>query len=707
MKPILIFSCLLCISIFMGSCNQKSTMNTNPLLEDFNTVHETPPFDKIQTSHYLPAFKNAIEKAKADINKIVNSKEEPTFENTILALEYAGNQLNDVSSIFFNINSAETNEEIQAIAREVSPMLTEYSNDIVLNETLFGKVKAVYDSRKNINLNEEQTKLLEDSYKGFERKGALLKGEDKERYRAITSELSKLTLQFGENVLAETNEFKLHITDEAQLSGLPDAIKSAAAEVAKSEDKEGWIFTLQFPSYVPFMKYADNRDLRKQMYMAFSTRANHGNKHDNKEIITKIVNLRLEKAKLLGYENHAQFVLEERMAKTPEKVNGFLDDLFARSMKFAKNEVAEVAAYAKKHGLNDELQRWDFSYYSEKVKAEKFDFTEEMTKPYFQLEKVIDGVFGLANTLYGISFKENKDIPVYHEEVKAYEVLDENGEYISVLYLDFHPRSGKRGGAWMTNYREQYVKDGKNVRPFVSLVCNFSRPTEDTPSLLTHNEVTTFLHEFGHGLHGMLANTTYKSQSGTNVYRDFVELPSQILENWGTEKEWLKLVGKHYKTGEAIPDELVDKILASANFQSGYLSVRQLSFGMNDMAWHSINNPFEGSVTDFEDAAMAKTELFPEVEGTSFSTAFSHIFAGGYAAGYYGYKWAEVLDADAFKVFKQNGIFDKATANSFRVNILSQGGTKHPMDLYVAFRGQEPTPDALLERSGLVKNSVQ
>ena len=703
MKPILFFSCLLCMSVFLGSCNQKNSMNTNPLLQEFNTVHNTPPFDKIKTEHYLPAFEEAIKDARADIAKIVESKEEPTFENTILALEYAGKQLDHVSSVFFNINSAETNDEIQAIARKVSPMLTEYSNDIVLNETLFAKVKKVYDVRESLGLNAEQIKLLEDSYKGFERKGALLKGEDKERYRAISTELSKLTLQFGENVLAETNDFKLHITNEEDLSGIPEAIKAAAAEVAKNEEKQGWIFTLQYPSYVPFMKYAENRELRKKMYMAFSTRANHGNDHDNKEIVTKIVNLRLEKAKLLGYENHAQFVLEERMAKTPEKVNAFLQDLLNRSIEFAKNEVAEVAAYAEKHGLNDKLQRWDFSYYSEKVKAEKFDFTEEMTKPYFQLENVIDGVLGLATNLYGITFKENKDIPVYHEEVKAYEVLDENGKYLSVLYLDFFPRSGKQGGAWMTTYGEQYIKDGKNVRPFVSLVCNFSRPTEDTPSLLTHNEVTTFLHEFGHGLHGMLANTTYKSQSGTNVYRDFVELPSQILENWGTEKEWLAQVGKHYETGEAIPDELVGKILASANFQSGYLSVRQLSFGITDMAWHTITEPFDASVMDFEDAAMAKTELFPEVEGACFSSAFSHIFAGGYAAGYYGYKWAEVLDADAFSVFKQNGIFDKATAASFRENILEKGGTKHPMDLYVAFRGQEPTLDALMERSGLVK----
>ncbi len=679
-------------------------MSENPLLLAFNTPHHTPPFDKIKVEDYLPAFKISLQEAKEEIRAIIEDAEEPSFENTILAMENAGDKLSKISSVFFNINHAETNDEIQAIAREVSPLLTEYSNDIWLSEALFEKVKTVYSNRKDGNLNAEQEKLLEDTYKAFTRKGALLAGDKKERYRIISTELSKLTLQFGENVLAETNAFKLHVTNEDDLAGLPVAIKDAAAQLAKAEGKEGWIFTLQFPSYVPFMKYADNRELRKQMYMAYSTRANHNDEHDNKDIVKSIVNLRLEKAQLLGYQNHAQYVLEERMAKSPEKVNGFLQELLDASLPFAKDEVKEVIDYAKTHGLDDIFQRWDFSYYSEKVKAEKFSFTEEMTKPYFQLEKVEKGVFDLATTLYGITFKENKDIPVYHSEVKAYEVFDENDEYLAVLYVDFFPRSGKQGGAWMTNYGEQYkTSDGIEVRPFVSLVCNFSRPTEDTPSLLTYNEVRTFLHEFGHGLHGMLSKTTYKSLSGTNVYRDFVELPSQILENWGIEKEWLKMVGKHYQTGETIPDDLVGKIMDSANFQSGYQSVRQISFGMNDMAWHSLPVKFDGSVNDFEIEAMAATELFPAVEGTCFSTAFSHIFAGGYAAGYYGYKWAEVLDADAFSVFKENGIFDKATAASFRENILSKGGTKHPMELYVAFRGQEPTNDALLKRSGLVK----
>ncbi len=704
MKRILAYSCLFCITIILSCKNQNTDMNENPLLTAFNTPHHTPPFNNIKVEDYLPAFKTALQEAKEEIAQIINNSEEATFTNTILAMEFAGEKLSAISSIFFNINHAETNDEIQAIAREISPMLTEYSNDIWLSESLFEKVKAVYNNRSEESLNDEEVKLLEDTYKAFTRKGALLSGEKKERYRVISTELSKLTLQFGENVLAETNAFKLHVTNEDDLSGLPDAIKDAAAQLAKSGDKEGWIFTLQYPSYVPFMKYADNRELRKEMFMAHSTRANHNDEHDNKEIVKSIVNLRLEKAQLLGFDSHAQYVLEERMAQTPEKVNNFLQELLDASLPFAQDEVKEVKDYAQTYGLEDELQRWDFAYYSEKVKAEKFSFTEEMTKPYFQLEKVEKGVFDLATTLYGISFKENKDIPVYHSEVKAYEVFDENGKYLAVLYVDFFPRAGKQGGAWMTNYGEQYKSvDGADVRPFVSLVCNFSRPTNDTPSLLTYNEVRTFLHEFGHGLHGMLSETTFKSLSGTNVYRDFVELPSQILENWGIEKEWIKLVGKHYKTGETIPDELVDKIMASANFQSGYQSVRQLSFGMNDMAWHSLSNKFNGSVVDFEDQSMAPTELFPAVDGSCFSSAFSHIFAGGYAAGYYGYKWAEVLDADAFSLFKDNGIFDRATAKSFRENILSKGGTKHPMDLYVAFRGQEPTNEALLKRSGLVK----
>ncbi len=676
-------------------------MNSNPLLLNFDTPHQTPPFDKIKIEHYFPAFQEALKTAKGDIQNIVNNPEPPTFENTIIALEMSGEQLSTISAIFFNINHAETNDEIQKIARDISPLLTEYSNDIWLNEILFKKVKSINDNKDKLSLSEEDLKLLEDTYKAFTRKGALLEGEKKVRYRHISKELSKLTLSFGENVLAETNAFKLHITNEKDLSGLPKNVISSAATQAKAENKEGWIFTLQFPSFGPFMKYADNRMLRKQMHMAYANRANNNNDHDNKDIIKQIVNLRLEKAQLLGYKNHATLVLEERMAQSPEKVNSFLDELLDKSLPFAEKEMDEVREFAKTEGLSDELQRWDFAYYSEKLKNKKFSYTEEMTKPYFQLEKVEEGIFGLATTLYGINFKLNKDIPVYHPEVKAYEVFDENENYLAVLYVDFFPRDGKQGGAWMTNYEEQYTKNDKEIRPFVSLVCNFSRPTEEEPSLLTYNEVRTFLHEFGHGLHGMLSNTKYKSLSGTNVYRDFVELPSQILENWGAEKEWLKKVGVHFQTGETIPDELVDKIMQSINFQSGYSSVRQLSFGMTDMAWHSLDTSFDDSILKYEKEVMKRTELFPPIEGTCFSTAFSHIFAGGYAAGYYGYKWAEVLDADAFSVFKKNGIFDKKTAESFKNNILSKGGTKHPMELYIAFRGQEPTIDALLERSGL------
>jgi len=699
----LVFSCLICALLQMSCSNNKNNMNSNPLLSEFKTVHQTPPFQLIEEEHYIPAFTEAIKEAKEDVDKIISNSEAPTFENTILAMEYAGENLSRIANIFFNINSANTNDNIQNIASEVSPMLTAHSNDIWLNEALFAKVKSVFDAKEENNYNQEQLKLIEDTYKGFVKRGALLTGEEKERYREITTELSKLTLTFGQNVLAETNAYELHITDEKELAGLPDAIIAAAAADAKAKEKEGWVITLQFPSYVPFMKYADNRALRKELYMAYSMRANKGNDHDNNDVVKQIVNLRLEKAQLFGFKSHAAYVLEDRMAQTPEKVNAFLEELLDKSLPFAKEEVKEVETYANAHGLKGKLQRWDFAYYSEKLKNEKFSITDEMTKPYFQLEKVEEGIFGLANTLFGLTFKANADITPYHEEAKAYEVFDAQGEFISVLYLDFFPRESKRGGAWMTNYREQFVQDGTDVRPFVSLVCNFSRPTEDTPSLLTYQEVRTFLHEFGHGLHGMLSKCTYVSQSGTNVYRDFVELPSQILENWGTEKEWLKQVGKHYQTGETIPDDLVAKIMESANFQSGYQSVRQLSFGMDDMAWHSLENAFEGDVNTFEDEAMAPTELFPAVEGTCFSTAFSHIFAGGYAAGYYGYKWAEVLDADAFSVFKENGIFDQATADSFRKNILEKGGTQHPMDLYVAFRGQEPTNDALLIREGLVK----
>ena len=677
--------------------------DNNPLLQEFNTPHQTPPFTQIQTAHYIPAFTAAMEEGRAEIKAIIDNPATPDFNNTIEALEKAGNKLSRISSIFFNLNSAETSEAIQEVAREVSPLLSEYGNDIWLNEALFARVKAVYEQKDKLTLSTEQATLLDNTYKGFVRRGALLNAEDKQKYRNITAELSKLSLQFGENLLAETNDYKLHITDEADLAGLPEAVREAAQQLAESEGKEGWMFSLHAPSMLPFMQYADQRELREQLFRASTKRGNQDNQNDNKANILRQAELRLAKAQLLGYRSHADYVLEERMAQSADKVNAFLNELFEKSFPFAQEDVAQVAAFAKQQGLEGELQRWDFAYYSEKLKTSLFDLNEEMTKPYFQLEKVKTGIFDLTNKLWGLSYKLNKDIPVYHPDVFAYEVFNRDEQVISVLYLDFHPRKGKQGGAWMTSFRDQHMENGQNIIPHVSVVCNFTPPTASRPSLLTFNEVTTFLHEFGHALHGMLSEVTYESLSGTSVYRDFVELPSQIMENWALEKEWLQDVAVHYQTGETMPEDLIQKIIAADNFQSGYLTVRQLSFGFNDMAWHSITEPLATDAISFEKAAMAKTELFPEVAGSCFSTAFGHIFDGGYAAGYYGYKWAEVLDADAYALFKEKGIFDQATAESFREHILSKGGTRHPMDLYIAFRGAEPSVEALLLRSGLSK----
>ncbi len=678
-------------------------MSNNILQKAFDTPYQTPPFECIKETDFLPAFKELIEESKREINSLIEEVTAPDFDNTIVALEKAGARLGIVSHIFFNLNHAETNEQIQSIAREVSPLLTEYSNDIWLNADLFKKVREVYEQQDRNILNKEQVQLLEDTYKGFTRKGALLEGDEKEKYRQITTELSKLTLQFGENLLAETNRFQLHITDRKELSGLPDGVMDAAAALAKSEDKQGWIFTLQFPSYMPFMKYAENRALRRQMYMAYAMRCNNGNQFDNKDIIKKIVSLRVEKANILGYKTYAHFVLEEHMALNPDKVNLFLQQLLDASLDVAKEDVAAVETFAHKNGLEGKLLRWDYPFYSEKLKAEIYGLDDEAIRPYFSLKKVEEGVFGLATRLYGITFKENTKISKYHKEVKVYEVFDADGSFLSVFYVDYHPRVTKQGGAWMTSFRDQHKDEKEDVRPHISIVCNFTRATENKPSLLSFTEVQTFLHEFGHALHGMFSKVTYETLAGTNVYRDFVELPSQIMENWATQKEWLKDVGLNYKTGEVIPEEMIQKIIDSENYQSGYATVRQLSFGINDMAWHSLSSPFEGDVLEFEQQAMAATELFPSVEGTAFSTGFAHIFDGGYAAGYYGYKWAEVLDADAFDAFKENGIFDKKTAARFRVEVLEKGGTAHPMELYKNFRGQEPTIEPLLKRAGLRK----
>lgn len=683
------------------SCQDKT--DSNPLLSRFDTPYQTPPFDKIKHEHYKPALDSAISMARHEIDAIVNNPAEPTFENTIEALDRTGKLLADVSNILFNLNEAETDSVLQQIVIEASPVLTDFSNDINLNANLFNRVKTVWEKRNSLTLTAEQQMLLDKTYKGFVRNGANLNEADKEKYRAISRELSELTVKFNQNVLAETNRYKLHITNEADLAGLPQSLIDAAAYTAKQKGLDGWVITLDYPMYGPFMKYADNRELRKQLYMAYGSRCFKGNEYDNRKIALRIANLRLELANLLGYPNYATFVLENRMAETPERVNEFLNQLVEASLPAARDEVKEVEEFARQQGFKGKLERWDWSYFSEKLKNAKYSYNEEELKPYFQLEKVIDGVFLLANKLYGLTFSPNANIPVYHPDVKAYEVYDGTGRFMAVLYLDFFPREGKSGGAWMTSFRSQYHENGKDVRPLVSIVTNFTKPTDKQPSLLTFYEFSTFLHEFGHALHGMLSDCNYSSLSGTSVYRDFVELPSQIMENFAVEKEYLDLFAVHYQTGEKIPQELVQKIIDSRNFQAGYFSLRQLGFGILDMAWHTITKPVSEDVDSFEKKVLNPLDVLPPVKGTNMSVTFGHIFEGGYAAGYYGYKWAEVLDADAFEVFKEKGIFNRAVAQSFRVNILSKGGTEHPMTLYKRFRGQEPTIDALLKRSGLKK----
>ena len=675
----------------------------NPLLQKFDTSYGTAPFSKIKNEHYQPAFKSAIALAKEEVNAIVNNVEEPTFTNTTVALENSGETLGRISSIFFNLNSAETNDEMQQIAQEVSPWLSEFSNDIRLNEKLFQKVKAVYDQRASLNLGGEELMLLEKQYKGFSRNGANLNKEDKGILREIDTKLSKLSLTFGENALAETNAFELHITNEEQLQGLPDGAKEAAALTAKQKEKDGWLFTLDYPSYIPFMTYLDDRELRKSMAIAFGKKSFQGNKHDNQEIVLEIVKLRFKRANLLGYATHADFVLEERMAENPETVLKFSNDLLEKAKPAAKKEFDKLTEFAKSDSI-DELQKWDGAYYSEKLKKQLFNFDEEALKPYFKLENVLNGAFTVANKLFGLSFEQIFDIDVYHEDVSTYKVTDEVGNYIAIFYADFFPRPGKRNGAWMTSYKNQYIKDGENSRPHISNVCNFTKPTETKPSLLTFNEVTTLFHEFGHGLHGMLANTTYSSLSGTSVPWDFVELPSQVYENWCYEEDVLNLFAKHYETGETIPMELVQKIKEAASFMEGMQTLRQLSFGLLDMSWHSQSDiNFDTlDVKTFEEKSFAGTQLYPDVKENCMSTSFSHIFQGGYSAGYYSYKWAEVLDADAFEHFKETGIFNKETGQKFKDTVLSKGGTVKPMDLYKQFRGKEPSPDALLKRAGLV-----
>lgn len=692
------------IQLIFSLAASRDKAEKNPLIKEFDTPHQTPPFDRIKTIDYEPAFDQAIALARQDIEAIIDNKSIPDFENTIAALDRAGEKLNTISAIFFNLNSACTNENMQQIAQKVSPRLTEYSNSIYMNPRLFERIKRVYESKEQFQLTPEQHTLLEDTWKAFIKGGANLEGNNKKRFKEITMELSQLGLKFDENTLAETNSFALHVTNKEELAGLPESTLETAAITAKAKGQAGWVFTLHAPSYIPFMKYADNRALREKMYRAYSSRGNHGNSNDNNDVIRKMVALRLEKARLLGYGTYAEYVLADRMAQTPAAVNEFLAELLSASHPFALSEKQEVEEFAQRNGFSGELQRWDWAYYSNKLKQEKYALDDEMLKPYFKLENVQQGVFSLANKLYGLIFKEVNNIPKYHEDVKTFEVYDQDEKFLAVLYTDFFPRESKGGGAWMTEFRGQHkTAEGENIRPLVSIVMNFTKPTDSKPSLLTFDEVSTFLHEFGHSLHGMLSQCTYNSTGGTNVYRDFVELPSQLMENWALEKEWLDTWAVHYQTGEKIPQEYIDRIRRAANFQSGYQSDRQLSFGMVDMAWHSITEPITVSVQEFENQAMAPTETFPVVDSSSFSTAFGHIFGGGYAAGYYSYKWAEVLDADAFSVFRQKGIFDQETAGTFRKNILEKGGSEHPMTLYKRFRGQEPTPDALLKRSGLKK----
>jgi len=674
----------------------------NPLLSPFDEA----PFSQIKNEHFTPAFLQAMDDARAEIDAITRNSEKPTFENTIEALEFSGQQLDRISSVFFNLNSAETNKEIQKIAQEVSPLLSEFGNDITLNEELFKRIKTVYGQKDNLNLSIEQQTLLDKRYKSFSRNGANLSGDKKKRLREIDSEASRLKLKFGENILAETNKYEMHLTNKDDVNGLPEGAKEMAAQLAKSKKKEGWLITLDYPSYIPFMKYAKNRELRKKLSLAFGSKAFKGDELDNQENVLKIANLRHERANLLGYETHAHFVLEERMAENPEKVHSFLNELLEKAKPAAEREFKQLEDFAKEHDGIEQLQKWDGSYYSEKLKQKLFNLNDEQLKPYFKLESVIDGVFKVAEKLFGLQFEEVFDVEKYHEEVKTFRVYDSDKNFISLFYADFHPRSGKRSGAWMTSFKSQWKKDGENVRPHISNVCNFTPSTETKPSLLTFNEVTTLFHEFGHGLHGMLADTTYPSLSGTSVYWDFVELPSQVMENWCYEKEALELFATHFETGEVIPMELVQKIKESATFQEGMATLRQISFGLLDMSWHGTDPSDIKDVKEYETKVFSGTNLYPETSETCMSTAFAHIFQGGYSSGYYSYKWAEVLDADAFAYFKEEGIFNKDVATKFKDNVLSQGGTENPMVLYKRFRGAEPKVEALLERAGLLPKSA-
>ena len=673
----------------------------NPLLDKWNTPFGTPPFNLFETTHFKPAVEEAIKSAAEEIKIITDNTDRPDFENTIASLDRAGETLGRITSVLFNLNSAETNKAIQEVTQEVSPILTRFSNDITLNEKLFERIKTVSGSKETSGLNTEQKILTERKFRNFMLGGAALKEEERKRFRAISEELATLSLKFEENVLEETNSFELYITERRDLAGLPESLIQMAAMEADLRKKQGWVFTLHFPSYVPFMQYSENRYLREKMLKAYSSRAFRDNEFDNSQNVLKIVNLRLEIARMLGFSTFAEMISGDRMADTPEKVEKFQEELYQASKPAASRDFDHIRQFAESIGHTGTIERWDWAYFSEKLKKKLFDIDDEILKPYFSLEKVEAAILNLATTLYGITFIRNYTIPVYNPEVKTFEVYDHDNSFLAILYLDYHPRPGKNGGAWMTSYRDQKNEKGNEVRPLISIVANFTRPSETRPSLLSFNELTTLLHEFGHSLHGMLTKCTYEGLSGTNVARDFVELPSQFMENFAFEKEWLDSWATHYITGEKIPDEIISKIKESSTFNEGYACYRQLSFGFLDMAWHTIKNPVNTNISDFETSAMAKTDLFPPVKGLNMSASFGHIFGGGYAAGYYGYKWAEVLDADAFSYFRETGIFNKETAASFRKNILEKGGSEKPQDLYVSFRGKEPSIDALLIRSGL------
>lgn len=691
------------ISLILLSCIQMIEAKNNPFFSTYKTPFETPSFNKIKNEHYEPAFDEGIKRLQKEINTIADNKTAPTFENTIVALERSGKMLNNVSSVFFNLLNAESDDEMMEISLRVSPKLTESSNNIYLNESLFKRVKTVYEQRKSLHLNQEDSVLLEETFKSFADKGANLSESDKQKFRQLSADLSMLNLTFDQNALKDKNRYELVLTNPGDLSGLPQSVQDAAAAKAKEKGKEGWLFDLSAPSYIPFMRYADKRELREQLYKAYMKVGNAGDEYDNKEVVRQIANKRLELAKLLGYSDYAAYELKDKMARNEESVYQLLNELLVAYKPLAMNEYEAVSGFSLgKENKNFQLMPWDWNYYSEQIKKLRFDINDEMTRPYFELEHVTECVFGLATQLYGITFKQSNKIPVYHSEVKTYEVYDEDGRFLSVLYTDFFPREGKQSGAWMNDIRGQYIDEkNKEVRPLITIVMNFTRPVGDKPALLSFDEVETLLHEFGHALHGIFADGKYASLSGTNVVRDFVELPSQIMENWLTEKSYLDQIAVHYETGEKMPEEMIRNIIDAANFNVGYACLRQLSFGMLDMAWHTIREPFEGDVADFEREAWVKTTILPDVPGALMSTAFGHIFAGGYAAGYYGYKWAEVLDADAFAAFKEHGIFDKETARSFRTNILSKGGTDNPSVLYQRFRGKAPSIDALLERNGV------